>query len=214
MIWTLFILSSLASAEFTPLPADTPESVNNNFKTIDEEIRRLDAVAGGALTTASSPTLTGTWVFLGPVTMPAGSISISTFGYIPENEAAALTNTALGPAVLGSTLTIVTTVASRHLLSGLVQLWTNSGGRTQCTYLRDGEFRGGSNSSTGIWLGEQGSGTGSSWVLNYRQPEVLPAGTYIYTLTCANTSGNYRTCTTVQSTGEKTVCWFEVSTIP
>ena len=40
----LLFLSIPLHAEFTPLPASTPESTNSNFKTIDEEIRRLDSV--------------------------------------------------------------------------------------------------------------------------------------------------------------------------
>lgn len=58
MIWAVLFLSSLASAEFTPLPADTPESTNSNFKIIDDEIRRLDTAIAGALTAQSSSSYT------------------------------------------------------------------------------------------------------------------------------------------------------------
>lgn len=55
------LLCSPASAEYTPLPADTSDSTNQNFRSIDEEIRRLDSSVSSV--TANSNTWSGanTW---------------------------------------------------------------------------------------------------------------------------------------------------------
>ncbi len=42
LLLAMLLMPAAARAEFTPLPADTPESINQNFKNIDEEVRRLD----------------------------------------------------------------------------------------------------------------------------------------------------------------------------
>ena len=90
MIHILILLSALASAEFTPLPASTPEATNSNFKAIDEEVRRLDASTAqlnesNSFNTAGTIQTFGSSVTVNGLTTANGPIIVSSMSYAGHN---------------------------------------------------------------------------------------------------------------------------------
>jgi len=78
----LLFLSLSLHAEFTPLPASTPESTNSNFKTIDEEIRRLDSVissTASAMSGYGALSASNTWSGSNTFANPTSSTTILGF---------------------------------------------------------------------------------------------------------------------------------------
>lgn len=121
---TLILLHSCTChAEFTPLPADTAESTNKNFKDLAEEVARVDAAA--VALSSSGYVLKGTTnAVTGGITMELGSLLTAASGSTVTVSALALTGV--------STPTANSLWA--NTLNQAMAVFVTSGGVTQLQY--------------------------------------------------------------------------------
>ena len=194
-ILLLLLLAAPARAQVLPEDEKDPSQLKN-LEFLYEEIRRerIDRETAAAATASAG-------------------VIVSTFGFIPAYNGVADTNADMGPSVRGSTLTIVTTSSGRHLIRAILNFYMDSGGNTQCTFLRNGAFVSPMSATKGNWVSLQGTSE-DTMTLVFPDPTVLPAGTYVYSLTCSNAGTSYRACPSSIVADSATACYLEVSTIP
>lgn len=167
--------------------------------------------AGDVVTTATQ-TFSGVNTFLSTTTFTGsvqGTINASTRAAIPGNNTA-ITQTSMLAAVANSTITLVTTVGSRHqLIVSAGMRVSDAGAHSNCGVIQNGAWFDGQSSTLGIWVGHpQGSPHYIPFNTTWNTITTYPAGTYNYAIACAVNTGNITFCANNNATADA-VCFFE-----
>ena len=111
----LFLLATAAHADYLPLPSEEQEQIEQNFRSLDENLLRQDLTGGGTvdgqITTTGSTTVQGDLLINGNLQVDGNAVFSSTTSQVANSTWAFITGEWTGVAgavqcVAGSTATL------------------------------------------------------------------------------------------------------------